>query len=197
MEKVKEFLKSKYLWIEGGLLICCIIIGIVVMAFNEKANNIKKDLTKKQNEYSQLQSKYSENQRNINEQDKKIKELEQEEKQREINSNIATLESKKGELEKEKQSLESQIKTLNKDVIRIKGEPKTYPAGHLTAGTDTPTGKYKIYGGSSNFAVYSSTGRLEVNIILGSRYGVDEYIYTFKTGDKIKASSSFKLVEVE
>lgn len=121
-------------------------------------------------------------------QEEKIKEMQ--DKQNSLNSEISKLEEKKDSLNKE-------IEKLNGDAIRLKGEPKTYPAGHLTAGTDVPTGKYKIYGGSSNFVVYSSTGKLEVNIILGGRLGTSEYIYTFKTGDRIEANSSFKLVAVE
>ena len=100
-------------------------------------------------------------------------------------------------LEEKKQTLNSEIEQLNGEAIKIKGTPKTYPAGHLTAGTDIPVGRYKIYGGNSNFIVYSSAGKLEVNIILGESFGVNEYIYTFKSGDKIEANSSFKLVEVE
>ena len=121
-----------------------------------------------------------------------------EEKQKEITKNISALETKKSELEKQKQELENQITSLSGDVIKLKGEPRTYPAGHLTAGTDIPVGKYKIYGGSSNFVVYSKYGDLEVNIILGGSYGgVSEYIYTFRSGDKVEARSSFKLIEVE
>ena len=122
------------------------------------------------------------------------------EKQEELNK----LETKKGQLntditllEDKKQTLNSEIEQLNGEVVELKGTPKTYPAGQLTAGTDVPTGKYKIYDGNSNFIVYSSTGNLEVNIVLGGSFGVNEYIYTFKNGDKIKANSSFKLVEVE
>ncbi len=122
----------------------------------------------------------------------------------ESQSELAELQIKKDELSSEissledkKQTLNSEIEHLNGEVIKLKGEPRTYPAGHLTAGTDIPTGKYKIYGGSSNFVVYSSYGDLEVNIVLGGNYGIDEYIYTFKTGDKIEARSSFKLVAVE
>ncbi len=121
----------------------------------------------------------------------KIKEIAKlETEKEELNTNIS-------ELTETKQSLDKQIEKLNEDVIKIKGQPKTYPAGHLTAGTDIPIGKYKIYDGSSNFVVYSSYGTLRVNIILGGNYGVNEYVYTFSNGDKIEASSSFKLVEIE
>lgn len=124
-----------------------------------------------------------------NEAQNKLKEIQT--KQSELKTEISSLENKK-------QSLNEQIQQLNGEVTKIKGEPKTYPAGQLTVGTDVPAGKYKIYGGNSNFVVYSSSGRLEVNIILGSgTYNVNEYIYTFKTGEIVKANSSFKLVSIE
>lgn len=122
------------------------------------------------------------------EEQKKVEELQN--KQKELNSSISSLESKK-------ESLNTEIEKLNEEVVKIKGQPKTYPAGHLTVGTDVPSGKYKIYDGKSNFVVYSLYGDLEVNIILGGSYGVKEYIYTFKSGDKIEADSSFKLIEVK
>lgn len=122
----------------------------------------------------------------------------------EIENEKEKLEQEKESLDKEisslkadKEELNDELEKLSGDIIKEKGKAKTYPAGQLTAGTDVPTGKYKIYGGSSNFIVYSSYGNLEVNIILGGRYGINEYIYTFKTGDKIKANSSFKLIAVE
>lgn len=122
------------------------------------------------------------------EEQKKVEELQS--KQEELNSSISSLESKK-------ESLNTEIDKLSGEVIKIKGQPKTYPAGHLTVGTDVPSGKYKIYDGKSNFVVYSLYGDLEVNIILGGNYGVQEYIYTFKTGDKIEAGSPFKLIEIQ
>ncbi len=110
---------------------------------------------------------------------------------------VNKLKSTKEELEKTKTSLNDEIQKLKEEVVKIKGEPKKYPAGQLTAGTDIPLGKYKIYGGNSNFTVHSSYGDLKVNIILGGSYGVEEYIYTFQQGDKIDARSSFYLVAVE
>lgn len=100
-------------------------------------------------------------------------------------------------LEDKKTSLQTELDGLNKEVIRVKGEGKTYPAGYLTVGDDIPPGRYKISGGSSNFFVHSSSGALQVNIILGGRYGVEEYLYTFKNGDKVQAESSFKLTPIE
>ncbi|HJJ05804.1 MAG TPA: hypothetical protein OIM45_08240 [Clostridiaceae bacterium] len=132
--------------------------------------------------------------KNKNEQ---IKKIGKSDKQEEISQNIENLTTKVADLTNQKENLEKQIESLKSDAIKLKGKPKQYPAGQLTAGTDIPTGKYKIYGGNSNFIVRSSYGKLRVNIILGSRLGVDEYVYTFEVGDKIEASSSFKLVAVE
>lgn len=142
-------------------------------------NDLKKDesqswLLKDSSSYNQEQAKT----------------IELQNKQKNLNAEVANLEEKKA-------SLTTEIEKLNRDVIKIKGEPQTYPAGHLIAGTDVPIGKYKIYDGTSNFIVHSSEGSLKVNIVLGGGYGVDEYIYTFQTGDKIVANSSFKLVSVE
>lgn len=109
---------------------------------------------------------------------------------------LANLENEKTRLKQDIAELEAKIEELNADVIKIAGKPKTYPAGYLYAGKDFPAGRYKIYGGSSNFFVYDVNDRIRVNIILG-RLGVDEYIYTFSEGEEIRAKSSFKLVPVE
>ena|GEM_PF-6749882 len=101
------------------------------------------------------------------------------------------------ELKDEISGLESQRDSLRSDVIKIAGEPKRFPAGHLYAGKDFPADRYRIYNGSSNFAVYSSSGRLQVNIILGGRNGLTEYIYTFSEGDEVQARSAFAMVPVE
>ena len=123
--------------------------------------------------------------------------------QEKINSKIEELKNEQEELENdiknkesEKTSLEKEIDKLNGDVITAKGKVKTYPAGQLTAGEDFEVGRYKIYGGSSNFVVYSRFGDLEVNTILGD-WGVDEYVYTFNEGDKVEAHSSFKMQPIE
>lgn len=162
-------------------------------------------------EYEDLKRKYEESQnqcKSLREElestIKKYSESVKQEKQDEINQKITslenaqkTLEKNNSELEKKKSDLEAQIESLQSDVIKTKGEPRTYPAGQLAAGTDIPTGKYKIYGGNSNFVVRSAYGDLKVNIILGGDYGVEEYIYTFKNGDQVDARSSFKIVEIK
>ena len=201
----KGFLTQNAIIIEGILLVFAITILVLVNIMYIQKSDLESEILNAEGNYNVLSSKYSSLQKELEDtevelesKNKQIEELKQEEKQKEINNNIKTLEDKVADLTTQKQDLENQVNSLSQDVIRIKGQPKTYPAGQLVAGEDVPTGKYKIYGGSSNFIVHSSSGSLQVNIILGNdRYSVSEYIYKFKTGDKIKANSSFKLVEVE
>ena len=196
-EDFKKTLKEKHFRVEMILTfiitICIIAICIIV-----------KNMENKTNEYASLESRYNQtkeelekNKNTIKEKDKEIEELKKEENIKELENKIIGLNSDITNLQSKKDSLNTEIEHLKEDVIKVKGESKTYPAGQLIAGTDVPTGKYKIYGGSSNFIVHSSYGDLKVNIILGENYGVNEYIYTFKQGDKIEARSSFKLVAVE
>lgn len=93
--------------------------------------------------------------------------------------------------------LDEKIASLKSEVIKISSEPKKYPAGYLYAGTDFEVGRYKIHDGSSNFMVKSSSGESRVNIILGGKYGVEEYIYKFSLGDEVEARGSFKMVSIE
>lgn len=202
LKVLKTMLKEKYIIIESSLTAFCFILIIISLVVGKnlgskyhEANleyiNTNKALQETKTKLENANEKISKNQ-------SEIEELKQTNKQKEINNSIATLENKVIELTNQKISLENQISELSSEVIKLKGEPKTYPAGHLTAGTDVPTGKYKIYGGNSNFVVRSSSGSLQVNIVLGTNaYSVSEYIYTFKTGDKIEARSTFKLIEVE
>lgn len=205
LKALKTILKEKYAVIESVLGVFCfilIIISILVdndkMDLENKYNEINSKYVNTDKELQETKTKLADANQKISQNQSEIEELKQIDKQEEISNNITTLESKVTELTNQKASLETQVSELNSEVIKLKGEPKTYPAGQLVAGTDVPTGKYKIYGGNSNFVVYSASGSLQVNIVLGTNaYSVSEYIYTFKTGDKIEARSSFKLVEVE
>ncbi|CAM3610597.1 hypothetical protein ERUR111494_02935 [Erysipelothrix urinaevulpis] len=131
-------------------------------------------------------------------------ELSKEEIQKEIESKITKLKDEESELSLNKKSLSDDIKSLENDkkrlegdIIKSKGAPKHYPAGKLTVGKDIDPGRYKIYNGSSNYIVRDSFGGLQVNIILGGRLGVDEYINTFVEGDEIEARSSFSLLPIQ
>lgn len=164
-------------------------ISIDVYTENGMKTSFTIDIATRKIEKDKQETWTLENSAAYNAEQNKLKEIQT--KQNEIKSEISSLENKK-------QTLNTEIQELNSEVAKIKGQPKTYPAGQLTAGTDIPVGKYKIYDGNSNFVVYSKSGELKVNIILGAEnYGVNEYVYTFKEGDMVKANSSFKLVTIE
>lgn len=117
-----------------------------------------------------------------------------------LDSEIASKEEAIASLETEIEDLNNQIELLQGEIIKIKGEPISFPAGYFTAGTDFQTGRNKIYNGHRNFVVYSASGRLRVNIILGSvddDFSVKEYVYNFETGDQIESRTSFKMVFIE
>lgn len=195
-----DFLKKKkWLIICLTILIIFLVTVIVLLCntvFKSEYEELSDKLEKKNKEYTAIKTKYDKSENDNKEKETKINELSQEEKQNEINNNIKSLEKKVEELTDTKNSLETEVAKLKEDVIKTKGQAKSYPAGYLTAGTDFETGRYKIYGGSSNFVVHSAGGSLRVNIILGS-YGIDEYVYTFSVGDKVEARSSFKMIPIE
>lgn len=181
---------------KAGLILCIIALSIsaiwILLLFIPTTHTVSPE------KVVELENK-------LNESLKEIEKLSQTEKQKEIQEKINSLQkesdnlsTKISELENEKKALETNIQNLKGDIIKVKSSPKNYPAGYLKAGTDFDVGRYKIYNGNSNFIVYSSTGSLRVNIILGESYGfgVNEYIYTFSYGDEIQASSSFTMVPV-
>ena len=193
-------LKKWWLWTIIGLGILLIVLIVVLISTNvssslkiqkaeESALNLKNENNKVQKQFKELTDK--------------IAVLQKDEEQEKINSKIEELKNEQKELEteisdkkSEKTSLEKDLEKLNGDIITARGKAKSYPAGQLVAGKDFETGRYKIYGGSSNFVVYSLLGELEVNIILGD-WGVEEYVYTFNEGDEIEAGSSFKMQPIE
>lgn len=188
--------KKWWFWIMVALFIVIVIlIGVIItitISSNSKIAEKENQLISIKEENNKVQDIYME----LNE---KISKLQKDEEQKKINDKIAELEKNKKEIEqeikdkeKEKTSLEKDLEKLNGDVIKAKGKAKSYPAGQLVAGKDFEIGRYKIYGGSSNFIVYSRFGDLEVNTILGD-WGVDEYVYTFNEGDEVDAHSSFKM----
>lgn len=175
------------------------LIGIIILSgigFNNKIAEKEQQLINLKDENNSIQEQFM----GLSE---KISTLQKDEEQEKINNKIQELKSEQEELEEdikdkksEKSSLEKELDKLNGDIVTAKGKAKTYPAGQLVAGEDFEVGRYKIYGGSSNFVVYSRFGDLEVNTILGD-WGVDEYVYTFNEGDEVEAHSSFKMQPIE
>lgn len=193
-------LKKWWFWTIIGLIIFSVILIIAIVFVNINADN-----KLKAEEQTSLSLKEENNkiQKEFLEMNNKISELQRDEEQKKISEEIDKLKDEQKSLEEdikdkesEKSSLEKELKKLNGEVLTAKGKAKSYPAGQLVAGEDFDVGRYKIYGGSSNFVVYSRFGELEVNTILGD-WGVEEYIYTFNEGDEIEAQSSFKMQPIE
>lgn len=193
-------LKKWWFWTIVSLTILSIILIITIIFTNIAASN----KLKAEEEISlSLKEENNKIQKEFLEMNNKISELQRDEEKKKINDEIDKLKKEQEELQEElqdkkseKSSLEKELKKLNGDILIAKGKAKSYPAGQLVAGEDFDTGRYKIYGGSSNFVVYSRFGDLEVNTILGD-WGVEEYIYTFNEGDEIEAQSSFKMQPIE
>lgn len=193
-------LKKWWFWTIVGLIIFSVILIIAIVFININANN---KLEAEEEISLSLKEENNKIQKEFLEMNNKISELQRDEEKKKINDEIDKLKKEQEELQEElqdkkseKSSLEKELKKLNGDILIAKGKAKSYPAGQLVAGEDFDTGRYKIYGGSSNFVVYSRFGDLEVNTILGD-WGVEEYIYTFNEGDEIEAQSSFKMQPIE
>lgn len=198
---MKKLIKKWWFWTIIGLTILLIILITAYVFIDIKWNIKEKDY---RSSISSLKEENNKIQLTIKELSEKNSSLQREEEKNKIKEEIEELKADKQKIaedieakKEEKTSLEQKLKELEDEVITVKGKGKTYPAGYLTAGKDFEVGRYKIYGGSSNFIVYSKYGDLRVNIILGGKYGVEEYIYTFEDGDEIKAGSSFKLRPIE
>lgn len=193
-------IKKWWFWTIVGLIIFSAILIIAIVFININANN---KLEVEEAISLSLKEENNKIQKEFLEMNNKISDLQRDEEKKKINDEIEKLKKEQKELQEElqdkkseKSSLEKELKKLNGDILIAKGKAKSYPAGQLVAGEDFDTGRYKIYGGSSNFVVYSRFGDLEVNTILGD-WGVEEYIYTFNEGDEIEAQSSFKMQPIE
>lgn len=126
----------------------------------EKASSelasVKKDMEKSQallDELSDYKNKKEELEKEISDFETKVKELTSQTET--LNSDIS---KKQAELDK-----------LTGNILKATGEPKTLPSGDYIVGTDLPKGRY-VVSGSSNFQVYSASGRIQINTILGDSY---------------------------
>lgn len=184
------------------ILILCVFIGYYVghnSAFDEavmiEVANARKA---SDNELLAINQKISDAQKEIDEKSEIIKaandytsnkeQLEQDYKNKssELDSLNAQITSKQAELD-----------TLTGNIIKAKSEPKTLSAGEFTVGSDLPAGRYNV-SGSSNFVVYSSSGSLKVNTILGSSIvGSGDYVCTLADGDMMKLSAKTTFTPIE
>jgi peptidoglycan hydrolase CwlO-like protein len=222
-EKVQKkefnFLKSKkVLFITGIIILLFISFGIGSSAakvtldeekvsYDElvgKINERKKELSnlhehhKKQ--VAQLEEKLTDKKTQVDEA------LELVEKRDDIASEISTLTSTITSKKAEITNLDSVIAGKKEELATIEGgikekkeAPKVLSAGQFLVGKDIPAGRYKAVanGGSGNFVVYSSSGALSVNTILGGRIGESEYVFYAQDGDLMELSTSVKFIGVE
>lgn len=100
------------------------------------------------------------------------------EKQDELNKKQAEVDSKQAELDK-----------LSGEVVKAAGNPITVSAGDYIVGTDIKAGRYKV-SGSSNFVVYTSSGELYINTILGDgTVGRGDYTATLSNKMIVRCSA--------
>lgn len=108
--------------------------------------------------------------------------------QNERNTEIQGLLAQSSELETQVAEKQTRLDTLNAQITEEKNKPVVLPAGYYTVGTHIDAGRYVVTG-KSNFVVYSSSGSLLVNTILGGgSWGVDSYTCNLSNGDIIEAS---------
>ena len=194
LPKNLSFQMTKELKIVMGIsLVIIILVGAISYrsGFNK---NISTRVYSLSEQYREVADKLEETKTELKENENLLNDLKEYEKNRkELNENLKTktaeLETKNKDLEgintqiSQKQAV---LDKLNGDIVQAKGQPITLPAGQFVVGNDVPAGRYNV-SGSSNFFVYSSSGRLKVNTILGNGYvGRGDYVCTLDTGDNIE-----------
>jgi predicted RNase H-like nuclease (RuvC/YqgF family) len=211
--KIKNILKSKKVWVTVGLIV----------AYSVGVNSAEIDLEGKKVDYAQITQKIDtanqelkKKQEALKAEDNRLNQRKEEvdqilsllDKQDELNKEIDTkakeLDTKKTELNKLNSDIkakQSELEQLTNVVKKKQEEPKTLPAGEFIVGKDIPEGRYKAVpvGRGSNFVVYSASGALKVNTILGNHSGLGspEYVFFAKSGDIIKNEAPAKLIPVE
>lgn len=175
------------------LIIIALLVIFLVVAIFISINQSRNYISLKE-KYSKAQKENKEYINTIETQNTTISDV-----QNQLSSfNTADYDNQIASLNSEISNLTAQRDSLQSEVIQLDGQPQNYSAGYYTAGTNFPTGRYKIYDGNSNFIVYSMYDRLKVNIILGDdTYDTQEYIYEFEAGDEIQSDSSFSIVKVK
>ncbi|MDG4657714.1 hypothetical protein P6P90_12155 [Ectobacillus antri] len=113
-------------------------------------------------------------------------------KQNEVSGKAAELTKLASEVE----AKQAELQKLTDGITLKKQEPKKLGAGTWYAGKDIPAGRYKITG-NSNFVTFSASGKLKVNTILGSQWGIESYVADLADGDIIEThgGATFQAIE--
>lgn len=92
------------------------------------------------------------------------------------------------------------LEKLEKTITKKKEDPTQLLSGVYIVGEDVEPGRYQAtnVGSGSNFFVYSDSGSVKVNTILGdSSVGSGDYVFFANDGDLIETNAEVKLIPVE
>lgn len=164
-----------------------------------EVEDISSEIGGLENEHKKLTSEIEEQQELV----EKLDDFESIEK--ELKNNINKLEGELKEKENTVSSLDADIENKQGELDAIgeaitlkEDEPVSLPAGQFVVGYDIDPNRYTAKEGSSNFVVYSSSGSLKVNTILGGgTIGVDEYVFFAEEGDVIELEAPAKFYVTE
>lgn len=162
-------------------------------------NDKEKELTDIENKLAEIETQYNERESEFNEALKVV------ENKKAVEDEIKAMNGKLDDKKKEISSLDetitarsNELASIEGDILAKAGEPKTLPSGTFIVGMDIPANRYVATpnGDSGNFVVYSPSGDLIVNQILGS-YGVSEHVFFATDGDIIEISMPTKFTPVQ
>ncbi len=123
-----------------------------------------------------------------------------------LEEDVKTLESELGTIQTDIENAKSELDIINGEIAAASGKlqeideaPVELASGQYFVGQDFPAGRYKAtnVGQGSNFIVYSSSGTLKVNTILGEDWGYGDYVFYAEEGDLVETAAKVKLIPVE
>lgn len=191
LPKNLSFQMTKELKIVMGIsLVIIILVGAISYrtAYQSGINkNISGYIYNLSTQYQETFNKLQNAKNELDKNESLLKDLENYKKNKtELDKNLNIKNEELKNLSSQVEQKQTELDKLNGDIIQAKGQPITLPAGQFVVGNDVPAGRYNV-SGSSNFFVYSSSGRLKVNTILGNGYvGRGDYVCTLDTGDNIE-----------
>ncbi|MBP1971135.1 seryl-tRNA synthetase [Virgibacillus natechei] len=161
-------------------------------------------LAEKQSEVKAMQSEVEEATAMIGEKEKIQGEIDSlqgdfDEKQTELEENLDEKETELDEITVNIEKKQSELEQLETGIAKKKEDPIELISGTFIVGSDVPPGRYQAtnVGQGSNFVVYSSSGSLKVNTILGDDWGSGDHVFFAEEGDQIETAAPVQLIPVE
>lgn len=195
MEKIQK--NKNFILMCGGALLVVVLVGIISYSVGNSAKVSEMAISNTMNQIEEKSGELKTLDEKINSQKGIVSEIEEYKSTKEAKtSEIANLDNEIQDKNNTIASLDASISAKSSELDSLKNaiqrtgeEPKTLPAGEFTVGADLPEGRYQV-SGSSNFVVYSSSGGLKVNTILGnSRVGSGDYVCTLSSGNTMRLSA--------